>query len=465
MDWLVEPGVAGAERTVTGMIVDQLRRRAAAPERAVEAEPLVREALAVPAACLWARLDWEQVQPELTVRARAEPLDDPGSALADGVWSADRPTAELAETFDGGPAVRVSLPVARGPVVDLDLAPSRVVPEDGAGYPGAVASILAGQLESGRTIPEAAAVAGATAAGAALGAWHAEQDRSPTTAAEVADAFLAFVNRAGADFAVVEADGRRAVVANRRCPFGSGSPNPEVLCRSTAALLGSLGARLNGRATVVLDESIAAGDHRCRAVLDLDGEPSRWNQSYTWPPAGPAGSRGAAVTQGFRVAISLQLPRDQVSVPLIRHMVANTLREVGAVDDDVSAVEIAVSEAAGNVIRHSGAGDAYDVEVTIGPQLVELRVIDIGRGFDSESIHSDAEDLSAESGRGMALMHALVDQATFASAPERGTVVHLVKALHFDEGAPARRLMLSQLAEHNAAGEDTEPGGTAPERP
>lgn len=37
-------------------------------------------------------------------------------------------------------------------------------------------------------------------------------------------------------------------------------------------------------------------------------------------------------------------------------------------------------------------------------------------------------------------MHALVDQVRLESEPERGTVVHLVKRLRFDESAAARRL-------------------------
>jgi serine/threonine-protein kinase RsbW len=52
----------------------------------------------------------------------------------------------------------------------------------------------------------------------------------------------------------------------------------------------------------------------------------------------------------------------------------------------------------------------------------------------------------AESGRGVALMDAVMDTVRFNSAPERGTVVHLVKQLTFDDSLPTRRLMLAALA-------------------
>jgi hypothetical protein len=44
-------------------------------------------------------------------------------------------------------------------------------------------------------------------------------------------------------------------------------------------------------------------------------------------------------------------------------------------------------------------------------------------------------------------MNALVDNVGFDSDPEQGTVVHLVKRLHFDDTNPSRRMMLAALTE------------------
>jgi hypothetical protein len=43
-------------------------------------------------------------------------------------------------------------------------------------------------------------------------------------------------------------------------------------------------------------------------------------------------------------------------------------------------------------------------------------------------------------------MNALVDNVGFDSAHEQGTVVHLVKRLHFDDTNPSRRMMLAALS-------------------
>lgn len=458
MDWLLETEPTRGGEMAPALIVEHLRRHALSPDDVRVAEPVVAAALALPSgAATWAHLEWDGAQPVLELRARPEPVD-PGrsgaEALAEGVWAADRTTAELAELFPGPPA-RIALPVVRAATVDIDLLPERSGPESAAGYQGAVAAILAGQTDAGATLAEAAAVAGASAAPAAIAGWADRHGRAPAGAAEIAQAFADFANAAGGGFTVIEVDGddRRAVLSNRRCHFGVAAAGREVLCRTTSALLGSLGARAEGAASVSVDGAIAGGDHRCRVVLDLDAAPSRWSHSYRWPPAGPLGTSEDSSSRGFRVSLGLQLPRDHLSVPLIRHIVRAALTEVGAAADDVDAVEIAVSEAAGNVIRHSGSGDAYEVQLVIGPLLAELRVVDIGRGFDSDALlqsearagEDDELGHSAESGRGMALMHALVDQARFESAPERGTIVHLVKRLHFDDDSPARRLMLDQL--------------------
>ena len=149
-------------------------------------------------------------------------------------------------------------------------------------------------------------------------------------------------------------------------------------------------------------------------------------------------------TQGFRIALSLRLPRDRLSVPLARRMTRLALAEAGVSEDDAYDVELALSEAATNVLDHSGLGDVYDVIVEILPDSCALRVVDVGRGFDHDRL-SGMSDPSAEEGRGIALMHALMDQVRFESHPEAGTVVHLVKYLDFDDNAPARKIMLAAL--------------------
>jgi len=180
------------------------------------------------------------------------------------------------------------------------------------------------------------------------------------------------------------------------------------------------------------------------------GRPARSAPAGTLRRAPPRGTCCAVepddTGDGLEISLSLQLPRDALSVPLARHLVQAAMFEVGVVEEDTNAVQLALSEACANVVSHAGPGDAYEVTTTIGPANCEIRVIDSGRGFDHASLTSEMAQLGAEHGRGLALMNALVDAVRFVSEPERGTVVHLVKKLRFDERARVRRLMLEPLA-------------------
>jgi serine/threonine-protein kinase RsbW len=163
----------------------------------------------------------------------------------------------------------------------------------------------------------------------------------------------------------------------------------------------------------------------------------------------------AVVPDGYGLSIAICLPRDELSVPVIRHLVRHALDEVGVLDAISGDIEVALTEACANVLHHAGPGDSYEVVFAIGPDDCELRVVDVGRGFDHMSIRPDpgANELHEERGRGLRLMHALVDRIELVSAPEEGTLVRLVKRLAFDDSAPARRLLLQAL--HQRADQTT----------
>ena len=144
---------------------------------------------------------------------------------------------------------------------------------------------------------------------------------------------------------------------------------------------------------------------------------------------------------GFRINLTLQLPRDRVSIPVVRHLTHSALAEVGVRDGILYDVELAITEACANVLDHAGSGDAYDVIVSVVGSTCEMRVVDVGRGFDYDSLVGREAKVDDESGRGIALMHALMDTVLFTSEPESGTVVHLVKDLVFDDSAPALQLL------------------------
>lgn len=143
----------------------------------------------------------------------------------------------------------------------------------------------------------------------------------------------------------------------------------------------------------------------------------------------------------MRMTLELDLPRDSLTIPLARHLARNAMREIGVHEESISDVEVALTEACTNVLDHSGPGDAYQVEFTIDGHACSIRIIDVGDGFDSTDAGTIQAAEGAESGRGIALMRALVDQVHFESGDETGTVVILHKNLVYAEDSPANKLI------------------------
>ena len=137
----------------------------------------------------------------------------------------------------------------------------------------------------------------------------------------------------------------------------------------------------------------------------------------------------------------LCLPRDSSTLSVVRHIAASALEELGVETSEIEDVVLALTEAAANVVKHSGADDQYEVHLVLENNVCEIRVVDTGRGFDSDSLGVSMAGPSEEQGRGMALMAALVDSVRFESRPEAGTIVHLVKDLTLRPDGPLRRLV------------------------
>lgn len=438
MDWCVDTRVRGAADLVESEVAAHLARHAMESGVVELARAAVRRGLADPApGPLWVTLDWSGHQCLMRVGA-LPPGALPGHEIGPGVHRAYKEARRLADGrgADGYVEQVIELGVARAPEHDIDLppAPPDTFPELDSAH---VMGLISGQITAGHTLEEAASKAGATVA-AMSGTETATSDPDDAVAR-----LIEAERRLGADFELVESGPRRFVVRNGRCPFGPATSRS--MCRFTSALAGGLAARTSGRSEVTVLESLAAGDHECRLMVDTEGglDPVVAHR-YRWPPsnAGEIPSEPGPGGRGFQVTLSLQLPRDRLSVPITRHLVRAAMDEIGVVSGDADAVELAVTEACANVINHSGPGDAYEVAVAINPYASHIRVVDVGRGFDHRALTlSGMADRDAEHGRGVALMHALVDQVRFESEPEKGTVVHLVKRLNFEQSAVAHRLM------------------------
>jgi serine/threonine-protein kinase RsbW len=141
----------------------------------------------------------------------------------------------------------------------------------------------------------------------------------------------------------------------------------------------------------------------------------------------------------MKLSFSLCLPQDETSIPVVRHLLGGSLRKLGATEGGVSDIELALTEACTNVLRHaSKEEDEYLVEIEIAESVCEIKVFDTGRGFDHNALKKAAA--SAEGGRGVQLMHALADTVNFEAKPGDGMIVRLVKRLEITRGSPLGRL-------------------------
>ena len=142
--------------------------------------------------------------------------------------------------------------------------------------------------------------------------------------------------------------------------------------------------------------------------------------------------------------LTLALPRDEFSVPIARNVLKNSLNVLGVRASVVHDIELALTEACTNVLDHAVDSDEYEVSAGVDGTACVLEVIDRGAGFDGSTKGLGDADPSAEDGRGIQLMRALVDKVTFTSRPQVGTVVHLEKELEWYEDAPIKKLTEGQ---------------------
>ncbi|GAA4086866.1 ATP-binding protein [Nonomuraea soli] len=136
----------------------------------------------------------------------------------------------------------------------------------------------------------------------------------------------------------------------------------------------------------------------------------------------------------MEATIALRLPRDAASVPLIRRMLDAALASLGVVSTIRDDIELMLTEACSNVIKHADPADEYTVSAAVQRDLCTIRVVDTGHGFDPAAM--TAPSPASESGRGLQIMRALADDVRFDNRHENGAVVCLEKKLSYEPGAP-----------------------------
>lgn len=140
----------------------------------------------------------------------------------------------------------------------------------------------------------------------------------------------------------------------------------------------------------------------------------------------------------FKVVLSL--PRDAASVPLSRQVLDGCLETLGVADDTRTDIALALSEACANVIVHAGSGEHYGVTASTSDGRCVIEVVNSGNAPVSLPAVDGPAPLSAEHGRGLAIMDAVVDNLRLTGNRQQGTTVHFEKALQWVPGAAGEHL-------------------------
>ncbi len=134
------------------------------------------------------------------------------------------------------------------------------------------------------------------------------------------------------------------------------------------------------------------------------------------------------------IQIVMMLPPEPASVSLARHTLAEALRIADITPDCVHEAQVALSEACTNVFHHVAAGQNFEVLINIGDLELTMHILDSGPGFPRGHHLADWPDATAENGRGLALMTAFTDHASFESENGGGSV-RLKKRLRWNAEA------------------------------
>lgn len=122
------------------------------------------------------------------------------------------------------------------------------------------------------------------------------------------------------------------------------------------------------------------------------------------------------------------------SLESIGNLVAQAAREAGFDDNAVYEVQLAVDEAATNIIEHAYGGEGKgEIRITfqITSDSLILRIYDRGIPFDPHMIekpklHLKLEELSPR-GLGLYWMRNLMDDVHFEFTPEQGNILTMSK--------------------------------------
>src|SRR5579859_6291544 len=165
----------------------------------------------------------------------------------------------------------------------------------------------------------------------------------------------------------------------------------------------------------------------------------------------------------MEITMVLHLPRDAASVPVSRQVLDGCLHTLGVTPDTRADIALALSEACANVVQHAGPGEDYQVQVRAGSGTCAIEVVNAGKparngggpstgrwpaengeiegnGEERADRAGDPLSATAEHGRGLKIINAVVDNLQLTGNEREGTTVRSEKTLQWLPGAAGRYL-------------------------
>jgi serine/threonine-protein kinase RsbW len=135
----------------------------------------------------------------------------------------------------------------------------------------------------------------------------------------------------------------------------------------------------------------------------------------------------------MRVSVLLNLPREADSVPAVRRLLKSALSMLHIDPQAGTDLEIALTEACANVVKHAEGAEAFEVRLDVAEDACAIDVLDRGAGFDPAATGTlpdpagGVPDPAGERGRGLFLIRALSDTVRMDASPRRGCLIHFEK--------------------------------------
>jgi serine/threonine-protein kinase RsbW len=150
----------------------------------------------------------------------------------------------------------------------------------------------------------------------------------------------------------------------------------------------------------------------------------------------------------MEIKMVLFLPRDTASVPVSRQVLDGCLETLGVTEDTRTDIALALGEACANVVQHASSGMDYEVLATARDGKCVIEVVNCGDRGEAPVPAGAALGLpsaepvpaTAEHGRGLKIIDAVVDNLELTGDGRDGTTVHFEKNLSWLPGAAGEHL-------------------------